>query len=84
MYCLCGLITYPNAEAAWRAARNLGNPRALLRHKRLHKRNQVYRCPICNAWHLTSRPHPKRPKPVEPLHTTQRINIQRIMQEATI
>ncbi|MDQ5908316.1 MAG: hypothetical protein QG599_407 [Pseudomonadota bacterium] len=81
MHSHCGKVPYPNPVTAWRVLRSLSHPLALVSHKHLYKRNQVYRCPSCKAWHLTSRINLKlkRPQPVDPLRTTKRLNIQRLM-----
>ncbi len=81
MHIHCGKVPYPNPTSAWRAIRTLSNPLALVSHKHLYKRSQVYRCPICNAWHLTSRINLKlkRPEPVDPLRTTKRLNVRQLM-----
>ncbi len=77
----CGKVPYPNPVRAWRATHKLSNPLAVISHKRPHKHNQVYRCPMCNAWHLTHRLPPKRPEFIDPLHTAKRHNLQRLMWE---
>ena len=82
MHSHCGKVPYPSPVTAWRAIRNLSHPLALVSHKHLYKRSQVYRCPSCKAWHLThSLPH-KRPVLPDPLYTTKRLNVQRLMREA--
>lgn len=80
----CGKVAYPNPVTAWRAVRNLSQPLALVSHKHLHKRSQVYRCPSCKAWHLTKRIPPKKPALPDPLHTDKRLNVQRLMLEAVV
>ncbi len=58
----CGKVPYPNPAMAWRAMRTLSSKLALISHKNLYKRGQVYHCPTCNAWHLTHRLPLKRPE----------------------
>ena len=78
----CGKVPYSTPSSAWQAIRNLSHSLALISHKRLHQRNRVYHCPLCNAWHLTHQRLPKRPPWIDPLHTLQRLNLQRLMLEA--
>ncbi len=77
----CGKVPYPNPVRAWRSIRTLSSKLALISHKHLYKRNQVYHCPICNYWHLTSRINLKlkRHEPVDPLRTTKRLNVRQLM-----
>ena len=79
MHIHCGKVAYPNPVSAWRAVRNLSYPLALMSHKHLHKRIQVYRCPSCSAWHLTHRLPLKKPTSADPLHTAKRLNLQQLM-----
>ena len=84
MHSHCGKVPYSTSANAWRTVRTLSNKLTLFSHKRLHKHNQVYRCPICNAWHLTHSIPRKRPVRPDPLHTPKRLNVQRLMQEAAV
>ena len=77
----CGKVPYPNPVSAWRAIRTFTDHTTLFTHKQIHPRCTAYRCEQCHHWHLTHQFPPKRPEPVDPLHTAKRLNVQRLMQE---
>lgn len=84
MHSHCGKVPYSTSASAWRTLGVIGHDLALITHKRIHKNCRVYRCDQCQAWHLTRRLNQKRPEPVDPLRTTKRLNLQRLMQAAAV
>lgn len=65
-FCPSGKFCHPTADAAWKLLRLKNSKVWMTTHKRRGVKGNVYRCALCNHWHLT---HEVKPRTVQPRNT---------------